>query len=99
MRTETHGRRSLSDMIREPGVTFAQGDLEKAQALQEHVLEVRKETIGDKNLQTLQSQNSLALILRAKGNLEEARRLQEQVLKVLRDSLGEEHSYTLGAMD
>ncbi|KAF5327971.1 hypothetical protein D9758_017749 [Tetrapyrgos nigripes] len=70
----------------------------QAEQLEEEVLGVRREELGEHHPDTLTSMANLASTYRARGKLEAAEQLEEEVLGVRREGLGEHHPDTLTSM-
>ncbi len=67
-----------------------QGDYEKAQPLFEECLKIRKDVLGDKNLETLSSMNNLAGLYDLQGEYKRALPLYEESLRMTKAQLGRE---------
>jgi len=76
-----------------------QGKLGEAAALQEEVLQKRKQILGPDHLDTLASMNSLSSTYRDQGKLGEAAALQEEVLQKQKQILGPDHLDILTSMN
>jgi len=72
---------------------------EEALELQEKVLEIRKETLGENQLNTIRAMSSLAFTLNLLERHEEALKLQEKVFELYKETLGENHPDTISAMN
>ena len=72
-----------------------QGKYDEAGRLYREVLEVRRETLGDRHPDTLASINNLGTLLEAKGDLAAAEPLYREALEVQRETLGNRHRSTL----
>ena len=59
---------------------------------------MRRETLGDRHPNTLNSVNNLGLLLKAKGDLATAEPLQREALEVRRKTLGDRHPDTLSSI-
>jgi tetratricopeptide (TPR) repeat protein len=77
---------------------YLRGDYPSARALQERVLAICRQALGDEHPSALTSMNNLAETLRAQGDLAGSRALQERVLATNRGTLGDEHPSTLMSM-
>jgi tetratricopeptide (TPR) repeat protein len=69
-----------------------------ARPLQERVLEVLRQVLGEEHPDTLTSMHNLAMMLLAQGDLAGARRLHEHVLDARRRVLSENHPHRLASM-
>jgi hypothetical protein len=58
---------------------------------------VRRETLGNRHPDTLNSINNLGTLLRAKGDLAAAEPLYREALEVRRETLGDQHPRTLAS--
>ncbi|KAE9387042.1 TPR-like protein, partial [Gymnopus androsaceus JB14] len=74
------------------------GKLEKAERLQEQVLELQKQVIGDQHPDTLRSMANLAATYWNRGKLGQAEGLEEEVLQLQKQIIGDQHPDTLNAM-
>jgi tetratricopeptide (TPR) repeat protein len=79
-------------------VLQAQGDLDRARALQERALATCHKVFGGNHVDTLAALSGLAAIARDEGRLEEARATGEEVLQRKRRVLGDTHPSTLESM-
>ncbi len=77
---------------------WLQGDLASARALQEQVLETRREVLGEMHPETLRSINGLAVTIRDQGEGASAQKLQRQCLEAQLQVLGKDHPDTLTSM-
>jgi hypothetical protein len=77
------------------------GDLEadRARALFERVVEIRKRMLGAEHPLTLMSLGNLSSTLGDLGQWDDARRLDEEVLDLRRKALGDHHPDTIIAMN
>ena len=62
-------------------------------------VERRRELLGERHLDTLQSMNNLASTYWNQGRWDEAEKLKLEVLEAMRAVLGERHPYTLSSMN
>ena len=72
-----------------------QGKSDEAEPLFREALEVRRETLGDRHLETLRSINNLGTLMSMKGDLAAAQPLLREALEVSRETLGNQHLHTL----
>ena len=73
-----------------------QGKYDEAEPLLREVLEVSRETLGDRHPDTLTTISNLGLLLQeAKGELTAAEPLLREALEVRRETLGNRHPHTL----
>ena len=70
------------------------GDLDGAEELLREALEARRETLGDRHLDTLVSVGNYADLLRETGGLGDAVRVMGDTVEVARSTLGEHHPVT-----
>ncbi|KAG9088051.1 hypothetical protein FRC06_002248 [Ceratobasidium sp. 370] len=70
-----------------------------AEALEARALNARKQTLGERHLDTLISMSNLAGICSKQGRWGEAEVLQEQALDAMEQTLGEHHPDTLATMN
>jgi len=75
-----------------------QGNLPRARALLERVLECFRQLLGEGDPDTLTAMNNLAETLRSQGNMPAARALLERTVEASRGVLGETHPGTLRPM-
>jgi tetratricopeptide (TPR) repeat protein len=74
------------------GVSYqANGQIEDAVRLLEHVVKVQDDTLAETHPDRLASQHALSVFYRANGQIEDAVRLLEHVVKVRNDTLAETH--------
>ncbi|KAI1670785.1 HET-domain-containing protein [Pyrenophora tritici-repentis] len=74
------------------GVSYqANGQIEDAVRLLEHVVKVRDDTLAETHPSRLASQHALGVSYQANGQIEDAVRLLEHVVKVRDDTLAETH--------
>ena len=66
----------------------AQGKFDEAEPLYRELLEMSRETLGDRHPDTLECMNNLGLLLRDKGDFTAAEPLLREALEVLRETLG-----------
>ena len=62
------------------------------------MLEVQRETLGDRHPNTLTYTYNLGLLLKAKGDLAAAEPLCHEALEVRRETLGDRHPHTLASI-
>jgi tetratricopeptide (TPR) repeat protein len=77
---------------------YQRGDYQRARALQENGLAVRRRLLGEDHRHTLAVANNLAETLYAQGDVGKARTLHQHVHDANVRLLGEEHPDTLGSM-
>ena len=71
------------------------GQLEEARPLLGEALQARRETLGDRHPDTLNSIGSMADLLRTTGSLAEAELVLGNTEAVAREVLGSDHAITL----
>ena len=76
-----------------------QGKYDEAEPLSHEVLEVERETLGNRHPSTLISINNLGSLLQAKGDLAAAELLLREALEVQRETLGNRHPSTLTSIN
>ena len=86
---------TLSTLARE---LQTQGKYDEAEPLCREVLEVERDTLGNRHPDTLGSINNLGMLLKDKGDLAAAEPLYREALKVRRETLGSRHPSTLIAI-
>ena len=74
------------------------GKYEEAEPLCREVLEVRRETLGNRHPHTLIAMGTLAVELHSQGKYDEAEPLFREVLEATRETLGNRHPNTLIAI-
>jgi tetratricopeptide (TPR) repeat protein len=72
-----------------------QGCYNEAESLYQESLQIRRNILGEQDLDVAISFNNLALLYYDQGRYTEAVVLLEQALKVSEEVLGSKHSYTL----
>jgi nephrocystin-3 len=92
-------RKTLTSLLELSGFLHSRGDLERAQKMQERVLQARTRLLGTEHLDTLFSMATLAATLQARGDAEAAEKLKEHVVEKRTLLLGAEHRETLTAMN
>ena len=76
-----------------------QGDWDQMEKMEREVLKIRKETLGDFNLETITVMSYLARTCRWKGErYQEAEELEREVLRVRRELLGPKHRKIVDAL-
>ena len=73
----------------------AKGKLAEAQPLLQEALAGRRETLGDKHIDTLISINNMAGLLQAQGKLAEAESLFREAYKGFRSLFGQRHPHSV----
>ena len=76
-----------------------QGKYDKAGPLYREALGVRRETLGNRHLETLGTMSNLASLLYAKGDLAAAELLYRETLEVERETLANRHPSTLTSIN
>jgi tetratricopeptide (TPR) repeat protein len=76
----------------------ASSALQTAQTIYNHVLKIRRETLGEKDPMTIQSQRCLAKSYDVQCRYSEAEPIFAQVLELRREVLGEKHPDTIEAL-
>ncbi|KAJ7101194.1 P-loop containing nucleoside triphosphate hydrolase protein [Mycena epipterygia] len=90
----------IPDFRHEYGKLYVWGEkFQKAEVLQEAVVQKRRDLLGEDHLDTLEAMYWLAWIYRLLGKLKEAEELEVVVLKQRKDILGDNHPDTLHAME
>lgn len=74
------------------------GAYASARALEEDVLEIRRQVLGEKHPDTLTAMANLSLSLHDQGHLASARALQERVVAIRGEIYGNEHLETVAAL-
>ena len=77
----------------------AQGDLEGARRLHQHVYDTRRATLGDEHNDTVTAASYLGVTVFSLGDLDGARPLEQHVYDARRATRGAEHNDTLTAAD
>ena len=77
----------------------AQGKLEEAGPLYREALQARRETLGDKHPNTLNSIWNLCMLLGQQGEEDEAKRLCREAVDGAKEVLGAAHPHTEIFMD
>jgi serine/threonine protein kinase len=77
----------------------ALGEYKLAKPNLERALSLRRETLGEEDVETLRSMNALAVLLRHLGNYVESEALHKETLGARRRILGKEHPETLTSMN
>ena len=75
------------------------GKYEEAEPLCREVLEVRRETLGNRHPHTLIAMGTLAVELHSQGKYDEAEPLFREVLEATRETLGNRHPDTLTSIN
>ena len=81
------------------GVLFDQGDYHGAEPLLREALAGRRERLGDRHPDTLESISNLGGLLHEKGDLEGAEALAREAVQAKREALGDRHPETLAALN
>ena len=89
---------SIQDFTNFALVYSGNGNMADAEALEVHVLELRKSTLGLEHRDTLSSMADLASTFCNEGCWTEAEALQLQALELRKSTLGLEHPHTLKTM-
>ena len=76
----------------------SQGRYSDAEVLQQHVLKIQNERLGDSHVDTLQVMHTLACTYDSQGRHSDAEPLLMHVLKIRRERLGNTHIDTHSAM-
>ncbi|OQE46834.1 hypothetical protein PENCOP_c001G07487 [Penicillium coprophilum] len=90
---------SLACASRVALVYMQTGKWEDAEELNQHVLKVRRETLGDEHQETLTSMANLALTYDNLERLQDAEALHLEVLATRKKVLGDQHQDTLDGMN
>ncbi|KAK4179694.1 Tetratricopeptide repeat-domain-containing protein [Triangularia setosa] len=77
---------------------WSQGRYEVAQQMLGEARKIREKTLGKKDMATLASTSTFALVLRDRGRWEEAEKLFVQVMETSKTKLGADHPDTLTSM-
>lgn len=89
----------LASSLRSLAITYHDiGRLEEARILQQEVLDLRKEILGDVHPDTISAMNNLSNTYGTLGRTEESTLLQGEVLRLRKKILGERHPDTVTAM-
>ncbi|RYP11052.1 hypothetical protein DL764_000280 [Monosporascus ibericus] len=75
------------------------GKYEKAEQMHRQALELRKEVLGEKDPDTLNSMNSLAEVLEGQGKYMEAEQMHRKTLQLRKEMLDKQHPDILASMN
>ncbi|KIM24489.1 hypothetical protein M408DRAFT_75716, partial [Serendipita vermifera MAFF 305830] len=75
------------------------GRLNEAEVLQQEVLRINKDILGERHPNTIAALNNLANTYSDLGKLSEAEAIQREVLRLRKEILGEKHSDTIMALN
>jgi len=78
---------------------YAEGEIDEATPLYREVIEMRRQTLGDRHPDTLTSIHNLGRLLTDQGRLDEAAELLREALEARRQTLGHRHPDTLASIN